>query len=332
MNPEDSPEILTGVVDPAVGPDWTAVAAWGSDPEHRAAAEAVGAQISGGSALPGGLWSVGTYPVGAATPLTFEQLRALVEANRLSQVETGIHQWWDSSRATRRFRQEYENEYVPPEEREARRDGPPVRASENVAAGTLLSGSGLGSYGHAVGHTTFNTWDANWGSVMPSVERIRGASADSITVDDDGLYDGPLLTPNPMPESADFAALWAGVLRAEGDSLPKLVAADWLDENDRPTEAYALRWCGARGLWPERLGSLFRLSRSEWWAWRDPLSMNRIARLPVALWTVVSGHPLRRRQMHSFLSPWDAVSVLARGLELLRESFEIPLADSTPAR
>ncbi len=49
---------------------------------------------------------------------------------------------------------------------------------------------------------------------------------------------------------SDADALWAAILAAPADDLPKLVLADYLDERGQERDAAALRWCVARQRWP----------------------------------------------------------------------------------
>jgi len=58
----------------------------------------------------------------------------------------------------------------------------------------------------------------------------------------------------------DRAGFLAAILSAPGDSLPKLVFADFLDECGEGSLTFAYRWCAARGKGPD-------LVDSGWWQW-----------------------------------------------------------------
>lgn len=45
-------------------------------------------------------------------------------------------------------------------------------------------------------------------------------------------------------------SMWATVKANPADGLPRLVLADWCDENGKPDLAYALRWSARRGRYP----------------------------------------------------------------------------------
>ena len=68
---------------------------------------------------------------------------------------------------------------------------------------------------------------------------------------------------------SDVAGLWAAVRAAPGDSLPKLVLADYLEENGDATTGYALRWCVAHDRWPHHVGEGPR-----GWAWANGVTGN----------------------------------------------------------
>lgn len=131
------------------------------------------------------------------------------------------------------------------------------------------------------------------------------------------------------------SALWAAVRGSPADDLPKLVLADWLEENGSPTTGTAIRWCVARDKWP-------RVTKKYASWYTDPTRNHpgraeevRRATLPTALFAVACGcdtlFDLRSLpEFVHFHSPEDAVGYVRYALSRLAEhAAPIPVPDPT---
>lgn len=75
-----------------------------------------------------------------------------------------------------------------------------------------------------------------------------------------------------------FVALWAAVEAEPDDDSPKLVLADYLDENDdAPKLSLALRWCVKRNKWPEDSGPNRNDYLKRYW-WLGPIAVTASTR------------------------------------------------------
>jgi uncharacterized protein (TIGR02996 family) len=123
-------------------------------------------------------------------------------------------------------------------------------------------------------------------------------------------------------------AFLAAILEAPDDPTPRLVYADWCEENGKPDFAYALRWMLARGLAPAHLPQ-----RKLWpWMWfrASPLGgadwvkrekrRHQPAIMPVLLFDLL---PTPDPHYQSFRSWHEAVESLGLRLRILGDLYAI---------
>lgn len=131
----------------------------------------------------------------------------------------------------------------------------------------------------------------------------------------------------------DAKALWLAIRKHPGEGTPKLVLADWYEENGRPEMGLAIRWCVARGKWPRAHvflsgGKYPRLYTRHGWVSPRYYMNGRANRdvVPVAIFTSL---PHNRRQdlicaRVFYYSAELAVRDLAAALFAVRTACEVP--------
>ena len=122
--------------------------------------------------------------------------------------------------------------------------------------------------------------------------------------------------------------LWPGVESAPPDNpVPLLVCADCCDESDKPTLAYALRWCAAHKRRPHRRTDVVR----EPWQWiRDQkrydggLSLRKVQqRRPAVLSALVFSAAGLNANQHSVATQLIAYYWIASALDRIRKVVEM---------
>ena len=119
------------------------------------------------------------------------------------------------------------------------------------------------------------------------------------------------------------AGFLAAILAEPGDSLPKLVFADFLDEGGEGSLAFAYRWCAARGKMPWHT-SHRSIPVGERWSWVFPIPTvadhHAMEFLPRSL---ARGPMQQGRHDHTRHATYaEAMEALAGGLQSLRDILE----------
>lgn len=132
-------------------------------------------------------------------------------------------------------------------------------------------------------------------------------------------------------------ALMAEITRTNGmESTPKLVLADWCQENDKGDLAYALRWCVSKNKWPyfrpqiKRRPYEWTREQKRYLVSKQEIKSRSSSMLHQALYDVGVGgwcHPIP--WAYAYPSWQEAVKYLGMRLVVIKEIYEI---DELPER